>query len=157
MMPGGAAALGVCLLAAIAADGAAQTYPVRPIRLVVPSAPGGGTDLSARVIGQGHAVSSVIDLIVRIRTGLTDPRRPYGVYLFTSMKEGWSQKRQAGRTGEKGALPAIAHLGQNQGAWFHSRHLWLQNEHTSLLPNLVDRRSFAQLLGEAEPRKDEPK
>ena len=42
-----AAALGVCLLAA---SGIAPAYPDRPIRLLLPSAPGGGVDAVARVM-----------------------------------------------------------------------------------------------------------
>jgi ATP-dependent Clp protease ATP-binding subunit ClpC len=40
-------------------------------------------ELTSRVIGQAPAVRSATDLVMRIRAGLTDPRRPYGVYLFT--------------------------------------------------------------------------
>ncbi len=39
--------------------------------------------LSAQVMGQPEAVAAVVDLVMRVRTGLVDPRRPYGVYLFT--------------------------------------------------------------------------
>jgi ATP-dependent Clp protease ATP-binding subunit ClpA/ATP-dependent Clp protease ATP-binding subunit ClpC len=40
-------------------------------------------DLGVRVIGQPEAVREAADLVVRIRTGLVDSKRPWGVYLFT--------------------------------------------------------------------------
>lgn len=40
----------IAAIAAIAFDGAAQTYPSKPIRYIVPSSPGGVNDTSARVM-----------------------------------------------------------------------------------------------------------
>jgi putative membrane-bound dehydrogenase-like protein len=70
----------------------------------------------------------------------------YSIHLFSSMKEGWSRRGLSGKHGDKAAVPAIARAGTNNGAWFHSRHLWVQNEHTNRLKDHVDRRSFNELL-----------
>jgi putative membrane-bound dehydrogenase-like protein len=75
----------------------------------------------------------------------------YGLYLFTNMKDGWRRKVLAGKQGNQGALPPITRNGTNNGAWFHSRHLWVQNEDTALLKDHVDRRSFNALLEGVEP------
>jgi ATP-dependent Clp protease ATP-binding subunit ClpA/ATP-dependent Clp protease ATP-binding subunit ClpC len=41
------------------------------------------SEIGAQIFGQDRAVAEVADLVLRIRAGLTDPERPYAVYLFT--------------------------------------------------------------------------
>jgi putative membrane-bound dehydrogenase-like protein len=66
------------------------------------------------------------------------------------MQKGWDKKVDVGQ------LPAIARDGTNNGAWFHSRGLWVVNENTDKLPNLVDRKSFNDMLGRVDPPAKSP-
>src|SRR6185295_2794961 len=45
-------------------------------------------------------------------------------------------------------VPMIVRSGAHpdNGVWFHSGSMWVRNEETDKLPDLVDRRSFKQLL-----------
>jgi len=59
-----------CALAALAAPAAAQDWsPTRPVRMVVSSSPGGGTDATARIIQPGLAELLGQPLVVENRPG----------------------------------------------------------------------------------------
>ncbi len=83
----------------------------------------------------------------------------YSVHLFESSTTGWSRTivdraRDAAASGSR-AIPALVRRdGTNNGAWFHSEHLWIQNEDTDRLSDKVDRMSFDELLGLGESQGD---
>ncbi len=62
-------ALCAALLLALAAQAAAQSFPVRPVRLIVPIAAGGGLDTIARAIGQKLADNLGQAIVVDNRGG----------------------------------------------------------------------------------------
>jgi len=82
--------------------------------------------------------------------------KEFGVYLFTDMQKGWSRKVIAGKQGEPGAIPPIAVNGTDNGFFVHGRTLYWQNEHTSHLKDLVNKRSFDDLLRDFEPTAKSP-
>jgi hypothetical protein len=74
----------------------------------------------------------------------------YGIWLFKDMQTGWSIEVLSGKRGERPPeqeLPPIVRAdGSDNGFFVHSGHLFWQNEDTDKLPDLVDRRAFAELL-----------
>ena len=65
------------LLAAgeVAAQSPADKYPDKPIKIIVPFAPGGSTDILARVIGQKMTESWGQSVIVETRPGADVDRK----------------------------------------------------------------------------------
>jgi len=56
-------------MTSLTAGALAQTYPVKPIRLISPYPPGGGTDASARIIGQALGEQMGQQVVIDSRAG----------------------------------------------------------------------------------------
>ncbi len=76
-----------CYVGGVQIDRALSQRTGLPQWIIANSAPvdpsGISRAFSERVMGQPEAVAAAVDLVARIRAGLTDPKRPYAVYLFT--------------------------------------------------------------------------
>ncbi|MDB6121703.1 MAG: putative rane-bound dehydrogenase [Pedosphaera sp.] len=89
--------------------------------------------------------------------------KEYSLHLFINapkthlgIDKGWDFTVRSGKRTDAHAIPMIVRGGtnNNNGAWFRSSTLWVQNEDTANLPDKVDRRSFKELLvGEEPPAK----
>jgi tripartite-type tricarboxylate transporter receptor subunit TctC len=64
-----ASALLACALAAATTQAFAQAFPARPMKMIVPVAPGGGTDLAARGFAKALAAKFNQSVVVENRTG----------------------------------------------------------------------------------------
>lgn len=86
----------------------------------------------------------------------------YGIWLWeeTKTSTGWSREVLFAKRGAKPAeqeLPPIVRAdGSNNGFWVHKRELVWMNEDTATSKDLVERRSFDQLLANVEPGPKSP-
>jgi tripartite-type tricarboxylate transporter receptor subunit TctC len=65
----GRRALAVAATGLLTAPARAQSWPSQPIRLIVPFAPGGSTDLSARMVADGLSARLGVPVVVENRAG----------------------------------------------------------------------------------------
>jgi tripartite-type tricarboxylate transporter receptor subunit TctC len=62
---------GAVALPAMSRIASAQAYPTRPVRVIVPFAPGGGADITARLIGQSLSDRLGQSFVIENRSGAT--------------------------------------------------------------------------------------
>ena len=79
---------GTALVLGTDATAVAQSFPTRPIRLIVPYPPGGGTDIVARVIGQRLQQSLGQPIVIDNRSGAGGTLGTAVAWMFSSSTKG---------------------------------------------------------------------
>jgi tripartite-type tricarboxylate transporter receptor subunit TctC len=106
------------LVAGLAPAFGASAYPDRPIRLVVPSTPGGGTDLSMRVVAPKLAVLLEQQIVIVPSLLVSHPSLPAKnvkeLIAFARARPGQLQFASAGL----GSAPHLMMALFNNLAWF---------------------------------------
>lgn len=65
-------------LSGIASFAQAQAYPVKPVRMIVPFAPGGNTDIIARIVVPGMSKALGQQIVIENRGGAGEGADPVG-------------------------------------------------------------------------------
>ena len=84
---------------------------------------------------------------------LKSDEQGYAAYIFIpelvlGFQKGWTRLIMEGDRADEDAIPAFVRAGphRDNGAWFAKGHVWVQNEDTAHLPDLVQRKSFQEIL-----------
>ncbi len=88
----------------------------------------------------------------------------YSLHLFIpkpvlGFGAGWSREVMSGQRGDQTPeIPMIVRDGppRDNGAWFRANTMWVQNEDTATLPDIVDRRTFKELMAGGLPSAKSP-
>jgi tripartite-type tricarboxylate transporter receptor subunit TctC len=140
-------AVGIAAAATAPGEAGAQTWPDRPIRLIVPSAPGGPTDIPARLLSQHILTRLGQPVVIENRPGAGGA---IGARLVaTSAPDGYTLL--AGNTSVLAVIPAVsAGAGYDPGRQFTAIAEFCKSYQILVVHPRVPARSVDELLAYAK-------
>jgi tripartite-type tricarboxylate transporter receptor subunit TctC len=143
---GGIIVLAVGMAAAAATGAGAQTFPDRPMRLVVPSAPGGPTDIPARLLSQYILARLGQPVVIENRPGAGGAIGAR--FVAASAPDGYTML--AGNTSVLAVIPAVsAGAGYNPGRQFTAIAEFCRSYQILVVNPRVPARSVGELVAYA--------